>query len=108
MIHELRIYTCLPGQLGRLKARFENATLAIWDRIGIKPVGFWTTLVGPSNNELIYLVEWQSLEERERKWAEFAADPEWLEARRKSEEAGEIVANIASSLLQPTSFYRPV
>ncbi|WP_395569479.1 NIPSNAP family protein, partial [Pseudomonas syringae group genomosp. 7] len=42
----------------------------------------------------------------EQKWAEFVADREWQEARAKSEADGPIVANIASSLLQPTSFYR--
>ena len=30
MIHELRIYTCLPGRLPALQQRFETATLAIW------------------------------------------------------------------------------
>ncbi|MHC2361767.1 hypothetical protein [Rhizobium leguminosarum] len=34
------------------------------------------------------------------------ADRSWQEARAKSELDGPIVANIASSLLQPTSFYR--
>lgn len=101
MLHELRIYTCLPGQLPRLQRRFETATLAIWKRVGIRPVGFWKTVIGPSNNDLIYLLEWQSLAERESLWTTFMADPEWIEARRESELDGQIVANISSSLLQP-------
>ncbi len=107
MIHEMRIYTCLPGKLPALKERFETATLAIWDRLGIRPLGFWTTMIGPSSNDLIYFLEWQSLEERERKWAEFVADPAWKEALAKSETAGPIIANIASSILQPTGFFHP-
>ncbi|TCU25654.1 hypothetical protein EV130_105312 [Rhizobium azibense] len=36
----------------------------------------------------------------------FTADGEWQEARAKSEADGPIVANIVSSLLHPTRFYR--
>ncbi|AHG47129.1 NIPSNAP family containing protein [Rhizobium leguminosarum bv. trifolii CB782] len=106
MIHELRIYTCLPERLPALQQRFETATLAIWERLGIRSLGFWTTMIGSSSNDLTYLIEWRSLAEREQKWAEFIADPEWQEAKARSEADGPIVANIVSSLLKPTRFYR--
>jgi len=106
VIHELRIYTCLPGRLPALQQRFETATLAIWERLGIRSLGFWTTMIGPSNNDLTYLIEWRSLSEREQKWTAFMSDPEWLQAKETSERDGPIVANIASSFLQPTRFYR--
>ncbi|WP_434732918.1 NIPSNAP family protein [Rhizobium sp. YTUHZ044] len=106
MIHELRIYTCLPERLPALQQRFETATLAIWERLGIRSLGFWTTMIGSSSNDLTYLLEWRSLAEREQKWAEFIADREWQEAKAKSEADGAIVANITSSLLKPTRFYR--
>ncbi len=31
MIHELRIYHCLPNRLPALLERFENVTLKLWD-----------------------------------------------------------------------------
>jgi len=92
--------------LPALQERLETATLPIWDRHGIRPLGFWTTMIGPSNEALTYLLERRSLEERERKWAQFAADPDWKEAKARSEAAGPIVVNIASSILQPTRFHR--
>jgi hypothetical protein len=46
MIYELRVYQTLPGQMRRLQARFKDHTLAFWERHGIRPIGFWTTLVG--------------------------------------------------------------
>jgi hypothetical protein len=104
MIHELRIYRCLPNRLPALLKRFETVTLGIWERYGIKQAGFWTTLVGESNQELTYLIEWQSMAEREQKWSAFAADPEWIEKRAESEKDGPIVANIVNAFLQPTSF----
>ena len=104
MIHELRIYRCLPGRLPNLLTRFETVTLSIWQRFGIRPAGFWTTLIGPSNQELTYLLAWESLAEREQKWNAFQADPEWNAKRAESERDGPIVANIVSSFLQPTAF----
>lgn len=104
MIHEHRVYTCLAGRLPRLLARIESPVLSIWTRLGFRPVGFWTTLIGPSNNDLTYLLAWESLAEREDCWSRFRTDPEWLEARRTSEADGPIVANIASSIFEPTHF----
>lgn len=104
MIHELRIYHCVPGRLPNLLKRFETVTLKLWERHGIRLAGFWTVLVGSSNQDLYYLLEWESLAERERKWNAFATDPEWLAARAKSEEDGQIVASVENLLLAPTAF----
>jgi hypothetical protein len=104
MIHELRIYRCLPNRLPALLNRFENTTLPLWERHGIKQAGFWTTLVGESNNELTYLIAWESMAERETKWTAFASDPEWLAKRAESEKDGPIVANVMNAFLQPTAF----
>jgi NIPSNAP len=104
MIHELRIYRTLPGRLPNLLARFQNHTLRIWEKHGIRQAGFWTTLIGESNNELTYLIAWESLAERETKWSAFMADPEWIAARSESEKDGAIVATLSSQILAPTAF----
>ncbi len=107
MIYELRIYKCLPGRLPALLKRFEDHTLRLWERHGIVQAGFWTTLIGESNNDLTYLIRWDSLADREARWSAFAADPEWVVARNASEADGPIVANISSQLLNPTRFSKP-
>ena len=104
MIHELRIYHCCPGRLPALLKRFEIITLKIWERHGIRQAGFWTVAVGPSNQDLYYLLEWESLAERETKWNAFASDPEWHAKRAESEKDGPIVASLENMMLQPTSF----
>src|SRR5688500_19207391 len=104
MIYELRVYKCVPGRLPALNNRFANVTLKLWDKHGIKQAGFWTTLVGESNQELYYLLAWESLADREKKWTAFQADPEWLNARAESERDGPHVAYITSSLMTPTAF----
>ncbi len=61
MIYEMRVYRCLPGRLPALLKRFETTTLKLWEKHGIRPAGFFTTLVGESNQELTYLLAWESL-----------------------------------------------
>ena len=104
MIHELRIYHCLPGRLPALLGRFEKVTLDLWKRHGIRQAGFWTVMVGDSNQDLYYLLAWDSLSEREEKWAAFQSDPEWQAKRAESEKHGPIIASITNLMLQPTSF----
>ena len=104
MIYEQRIYKCVPGRLPALLNRFATITLKIWDKHGIKQAGFFTTLIGESNQELTYFLAWDSLAEREKKWTAFQVDPDWISARAKSEEDGQIIQNIVSQLLVPTAF----
>ena len=104
MIYELRVYRALPGRMPALLKRFETRTLKIWERMGIRQLGFWTTLIGPSHLELVYMLVWESLEEQQRKWAQFQADPEWRKAWAESEKDGIIVGNVANTMLNPTKF----
>lgn len=104
MIYELRVYHCVPGRLPALLKRFETVTLGIWERHGIRQAGFWTVLVGESSQDLLYLLQWESLGEREKKWAQFLADPEWIAKRAESERDGAIVGSVSNSFLQPTAF----
>jgi hypothetical protein len=62
----------------RLLARFQDKLLRIWERHGTHPIGFWTTLVGESSNELTYILPWESLADREMRWTAFQNDPAWL------------------------------
>jgi NIPSNAP protein len=104
MIYELRVYHTMPGKLPALLKRFDTITLKIWERHGIKQAGFWTTLVGDSNADLTYMLQWESLAEREKKWGAFMTDPTWLAARAETEKDGAIVASVSNQILQPTSF----
>ncbi|HVM81000.1 MAG TPA: NIPSNAP family protein [Stellaceae bacterium] len=104
MIYELRVYHCVPGRLPALLKRFETITLGLWAKHGIKQAGFWTVVVGESNQDLYYLLQWESLGDRDKKWASFQADPEWIAKRAETERDGPIVASITNTILQPTSF----
>ena len=104
MIYELRNYHCVPGKLPAIVKRFETLTCRLFEKHGIKQVGFWTVAIGESSSDLIYMLQWESLADRDQRFAAFARDPEWIEGRAKSEEDGPIVASITNSILMPTKF----
>lgn len=104
MIYELRLYRPMPGKTPALLRRFEERTVKIWQRLGIRLVGFWTTLIGEESHQLTYLLAWETMGERETVWSAFAADSEWLEVAAESERDGPLVQNIANQLLRPTAF----
>jgi hypothetical protein len=104
MIYELRVYRCVPGRLPALLKRFDTITLKLWDKHGIRQAGFWTVAIGESNQDLYYMLAWESLAEREAKWGAFQSDPEWITARAGTEKDGAIVASVSNQILQPTAF----
>ncbi|MFZ4759737.1 MAG: NIPSNAP family protein [Burkholderiaceae bacterium] len=98
------MYHAMPGRLPDLNRRFETITLKLWDKHGIRQVGFWTVMVGDSNQDLYYLIEWESLAEREQRWNAFAADPEWLAAKARTEEQGPLISHLSNLFLAPTAY----
>jgi hypothetical protein len=104
MVYELRVYHCVPGRLPAIIKRFDSITCRLFEKHGIKQVGFWTVAVGESSSDLVYMLQWESLADRDKKFGAFAADPEWIEARARTEADGPIVASITNSILMPTSF----
>jgi len=103
MIYELRVYRVVECSMAALLTRFEHQTLPIMVRHGFLQAGFWTTIVGRSE-QLTYLLAWESLAQRQEKWDAFLSDPEWLAIRKSTEENGPLIFDIENSLLRPTNF----
>ncbi len=82
----------------------QPAGQSLWERHGIRQAGFWTVAIGGSNQDLYYLLQWDSLAEREKKWTAFMSDPEWIAKRAETERDGPIVASLENMILQPTKF----
>ncbi len=103
MLYELRVYDIPPLRMKDINDRFANHTTRIWKRLGIRPIGFWQNVIDPSNI-LTYILAWESLEEREEKWAAFTSDPEWLKVREETSKNGPIVLRATNTFMQPTPY----
>jgi hypothetical protein len=104
-VYELRTYHCYPGKLEDLKKRFREHTTAIFERHGMRNVGYWTFEDEPLKaNTLIYMISHESREQAKKDWAEFGADPEWKQVQTASEVNGKLVEKVDSVFLDPTDF----
>ena len=100
MIYELRTHTIHPQHRAALIKAHEEL-LPAWERNGIRVVGVWTTLIGRSQ-EFVYMLEYEGLGDREKKWEKFVSDPAHLKVR---EEYDEPLYQYADNVfLQPTAY----
>ena len=103
MIYELRTYEALPGKLGELHRQFREQTAPLFERHGMHAVGFWTYAHGGWSDQLVYMLAFEDMADREARWAAFYADPDW-QASTQSRAANPTVARIRSDFLRPTDY----
>ncbi len=106
---ELRVYhSPTRRQLAALNERFAGPEIQIFHRCGIFPILYTNGLSGDSLPNLTYLIPFESLSAREKAWAAFGADPEWVKVRAESiEKNGQISAVMHMSLWKAAA-YSPV
>ncbi|MBI3628929.1 MAG: NIPSNAP family protein [Candidatus Rokubacteria bacterium] len=103
MIYEYRAYYVMPGRMPDIQRRFSDVTMKLFQKHGIRVVGFWETVIGESN-EMVYILSWQDFAERDRVWSKFMTDPDWLAARKASEANGPLVERVVNKIWRPTAF----
>jgi hypothetical protein len=104
MIYELRIYEAAPGKMGDLNRRFRDLTLGLFERHGMKVEWFATPAAGDWSDRLYYLMSFEDMADRDRKWAAFGADPDWQKGRAESERDGALVTRLNNIFLRPTGY----
>ena len=104
MIYELRIYTAHSGKMPNLLARFRDHTMTLFEKHGIKNIGYWLNEVGGRSDELWYFVAFADMAACEAAWRTFTADPDWQKVKADSELDGPLVHHMENRLMQPTDF----
>jgi len=107
-VFELRTYTAPEGKLPELQARFRNHTMRMFEKHGMKNVGYWVPQDAPGkDNTLIYIISHESREAAKKSWSAFGGDPEWQKVAKESQMNGKIVAGITSVYMDPAD-YSPI
>ena len=104
-VFEMRTYTAPPGKLDALNSRFRDHTIRLFEKHGMKSIGYWVPQDEPRHtNTLVYIIAHESREQAAKNWTAFRADPEWVKASKESEANGKIVEKTESVFMDPTDY----
>ena len=102
----LRIYTVAPGKLPALLDRFEKHAVRIFERHGLRSVGYWTQtgVSADATTTLVYLLWADNAAAYDAGWTSFRTDPEWAEIKAETEKDGKFVLASESRMLSACWF----
>ncbi len=111
-VFELRTYTTTPGNLPALLERFRSHTTKLFAKHGMTNLFYWQLAAGEpeAENTLIYLLAHDSVEAAAKSFEAFRADPDWIAARKASEDkaGGSLTipqpAGVVSVFMKPTDY----
>ena len=107
VVFELRTYTTHEGRLPALEARFRDHTMALFEKHGMRNVGYWIPVDKP--NTLIYIIAHDSADAIQNNWRSFVTDPAWQKVAEESQKDGQILieGGIESQFMSATD-YSPI
>jgi hypothetical protein len=106
-VFELRTYESHNEAAGGKKIEmFEKAgEIPIFRRVGLTPVFFARNVIGPNLPSLTYMLVFADMAAREKNWAAFREDPEWVKLRTTPGYTNaEILTNTTNLFLRPTEY----
>ena len=101
-LYELRIYTTHEGRLPALQVRFQDHTMKLFEKHGMKNGLYWVPTDEP--NKLIYFISHENRETADASWKGFINDPEWKKVAAESEKDGKIVAKVDKWYMKLTDY----
>jgi hypothetical protein len=107
---ELRTYTTTPNNLGALDARFRDHTIKLFGKHGMENLAYWHLMPDQKGaaDTLIYVLAHQSKDAADASFKAFREDPDWIAARKASEEkaGGSLTAKdgVKSVFMKPTDY----
>jgi len=110
-VFELRTYTATANNLPHLDARFRDHTVKLFGKHGMTNLIYWhlATDSPQADRMLVYLLGHDSVDAAKASFDSFRQDPDWVTARKASEEkAGgsltEAKDGVLSEFLVPTDY----
>jgi hypothetical protein len=99
--YESQTFVTLERKIGM----FNHGEMQIFERLGMRPVFFGETIVGPKQPNLTYMLSYDDLAAHDRLWHDFGSDPAWKKLSSEPPlKDSEIVANISNVILRPLTF----
>ena len=106
-VFEMRTYESHNESAGLKKIEMfeKGGELAIFRKVGLAPVFFGRDVVGAHIPSLTYMVGFADAAARDKAWAAFGEDPEWVKLRSTPGYSNaDIMTNITIQVLRPTDY----
>ena len=106
-VFELRVYKTMPGKRETLANRFRDHTSAMFERAGMKNVGYFNAITGDDTDDtFVYLLAYPSREARDDMWREHGTKEDFQEliVQVERDDNRKLVDTIDARLLVPTSY----
>ncbi len=101
MIVDHRTYTLHPGKMKEYLERYEREGFPIQSRHLGRPLGWYTSMDIGELNQIVHLWAYEGLEDRARRRAAMAADPEWQAFLAKQTP---LIQRMENKILSPAPF----
>lgn len=103
-LYEMRVYYAAEGKLDALNARFRDHTVKLFEKHGMKNIGYFVPEGENPQRKLVYFLSFPNREARDRSFKAFGADPDWQKAAKESEKNGKLVDKIESVFMKTTDY----
>ncbi len=104
-IFELRTYESHSIKANKKKIEMfnEGGEIAVFLKTGLEPVFFGETIIGPRMPNLTYMLVFEDLADRDKKWDVFRVAPEWKKLSGDPQYR-DTVSNITDIILRPEPY----
>jgi len=102
VIVEMREYTLHPGKVPEYLQLYEQEGMEIQRRILGRMVGYYSTEIGPSINQIVHLWAYDSLDDRVARRRRLQSDPGWQAYVQKMRP---MLAAQTNRILNPAPFF---
>lgn len=100
MLYELRTYQAGGGRIAEMESLLARDCTPVIQRARMpRPLGAWHALAGPRLPGYLWILGWESLEQRNGAWAAFGADPQWQALRKAAHEQTELTVRVDTQFM---------
>lgn len=106
-VYELRSYESPTEHLHERKVTMFNKgdEIGLFKRLNFNPVFYSSVISGSKMPNLIYMVSFENISERDQHWKQFGSDPQWKKISSTPEYENKVsVSHIDSILMHPAEY----
>lgn len=100
MLFELRTYQAGGGRMAEMENLMARDCTPVLQRARVpRPLGAWRAIAGPRLPAFIWILGWESLDQRNAAWSAFGADAQWQQLRRAAHEETELTVRVDTQFM---------